>query len=77
MTTSLKYASEKKGLGPGSLIHVGNVHQSESRVTLVDYNHSNFEKRVITSMDEVLPYSDKQSLTWVIVEGLADDGIVE
>lgn len=28
-------------------------------------------------MDEILPYGDKESLTWVIVEGLADAGIVE
>ncbi|CAA0078611.1 Cobalt/magnesium transport protein CorA [Halioglobus japonicus] len=77
MTTSLKYASEKKGLGPGSLIHVGSVHQADSHITLVDYDHANYEKRLVSSLEEVLPYRDKQSLTWVIVEGLADASIVE
>ena len=77
MTTSLKYASEKKGLGPGSLVHVGNVHQADTQVTLVDYGKSHYERRSVASLEEVLPYREKESLTWVIVEGLADAGIVE
>ncbi len=77
MTTSLKYASEKKGLGPGSLIHVGNVHQADTRITLVDYGSSHHEVRTVASVDDILPYREKKSLTWVIVEGLADAGIIE
>ncbi len=77
MATSLKYASEKIGLGPGSLIHVGNVHHSDTRITLIDYSNAHFEEHSISSVEEILPYRHKESATWVIVEGLADASIIE
>lgn len=77
MATSLKYASEKKGLAPGSLVHVGDVHEADTRVTLVDYSTSHYEEHGINSLEDVLRYREKESLTWVIVEGLADASIIE
>ncbi|MCB1691048.1 MAG: magnesium/cobalt transporter CorA [Halioglobus sp.] len=77
MPKSLKYASEKKGLGPGSLIHVGNVLQADTRVTLIDYSSSHYEEKSVASVEDILPYREKKSLTWVIVEGLSDASIVE
>ena len=77
MATSLKYASEKMGLEPGSLVHVGNVHHSDTRITVVDYNSSRCEKNSVTSLEQILECRQKDSITWVIVEGLAEAGIIE
>jgi magnesium transporter len=77
MSTSLKYASDKTGLGPGSLIHVGDVLQSDTRMTLIDYNNEHYEERSISGLDQVLAYRKKESITWVIIEGLADASIIE
>jgi magnesium transporter len=76
MSTSLKLASEKKGLGPGSLVHVGDIHQSDTHITVVDYGKEHFEKRSVPSLKETLEYRNKPSITWVIVEGLADASII-
>jgi len=76
MPKSLKYASDKIGLGPGSLIHVGDVVQSETRVTLIDYNSDHFEQRTVSSLEDILKYRDTASTTWVIIEGLADAEII-
>jgi magnesium transporter len=77
MATSLKYASDKSGLGPGSLVHVGDVHHAEARITLVDYSNAHYEERAVNSLEDILAYRDKESVTWVIVEGLSDASIIE
>jgi magnesium transporter len=77
MATSLKYASGKTGLGPGSLIHVGDVHHTDTRITLIDYSNAHYEERPVGSLEDILAYRDKESITWVIVEGLSDASIIE
>lgn len=77
MSTSLKYASDKIGLEPGSLVHVGDVHHSDSCITLVDYSTTHYEVRTIDSLQDIMAYRDRKSVTWVMVEGLADASIVE
>lgn len=77
MYESLNYASEKLGLPPGSLIHVGNVHTMETKMTIVDYSKEDVEERHIESVDEILKYKERDTMTLVIIEGLANVGIVE
>ena len=38
MTESLSKPSDKLGMEPGSLIHVGDVLESETRITVIDYS---------------------------------------
>jgi len=77
MSRSLKYASDKKGLEPGALVHVGDIHQSVTRMTIVNYNPDHYEERSVSSLEEIAAYHDKKSITWVNVEGLSDASIVE
>ena len=77
MTESLRNASEKTGLPPGTLVHVGDVLETVTRMSVIDYSKENIEERQIQSVDEVLKYRDSETVTWVMVEGLADVGIVE
>ncbi len=41
MSESLSYASEKSGLPPGSLVHVGEVHKHEHKITVIDLQQNN------------------------------------
>lgn len=77
MSGSLKYASDKKGLGPGTLVHVGDIHQTVTRMTIVDYDLDHYEQHPVSSLEEISAYRDKKSITWVNVEGLCDASIVE
>ncbi len=77
MTESLSKTSEKTGLLPGSLIHVGDVLEAQSRISLIDYKKEHIEERQVLCIDEILPYKDTDSITWVIVEGLAEVHIVK
>lgn len=77
MAESLSTNSEKSGLPPGSLIHVGEVPEAETRISVIDYSKDNFEEQEIHSIEEILKYKDKDTVTWVIIEGLTNINIVE
>ena len=47
MADSLTNISEKTGLPPGSLVHVGDVLETESRISLFDYSRENVEERAV------------------------------
>jgi magnesium transporter len=77
MTESLNNASQKLGLPPGSLLHVGNVHEPKPRMAIVDYSKENVEEKEIESVDDILAYKESDSVTLVMIEGLSNVEIVE
>ncbi len=77
MPKSLSYASEKSGLPPGSLVHVGEVHKHEHKITVIDFNKTTLTQRTIKTIDELLPYKTTDTVTWVIIDGLKDVSIID
>jgi magnesium transporter len=77
MSESLSFASEKSGLPPGSLVHVGEVHMHEHKISVVNYNKSTLKKHTVKSIEELLPYKTSDTITWVIVDGLKDVSIID
>jgi len=72
MPDSLTNISDKAGMPPGTLVHVGDTHEAESRITVIDYSKENIEERIIGSIDEILPCLDSNTVTWLNIEGLKD-----
>lgn len=72
MAKSLSSSSEKTGLSPGSLVHVGEVFDNDTIITLINYDANTLEEKIITRVEEMLPYRDLPSTTWVNVDGLRD-----
>lgn len=77
MSESLSKTSEKLGLIPGSLVHVGDVLEAQSKISVIDYTEESVKEKQFHSISEVLQYKDTPSVTWVIIEGLAEVEIVE
>lgn len=77
MAKSLNTESDKSGLPAGSLVHVGEVLESETRITVVDYNQSAINEQRVESIDDILRYKQTDTVTWVTIEGLADVKLVE
>jgi len=77
MPESLSYASEKSGLPPGSLVHVGEVHDHEHKITLINYNKTKLEKRIVKSIEEILTFQSDDTVTWVIIDGLKEVSIID
>lgn len=77
MADSLSNISGKSGMAPGSLVHVGEVHITRSRISLLSYNKETIEERAVESMEDISQYKDLQAVTWVIVEGLSNVEVIE
>ncbi|WP_020561745.1 magnesium/cobalt transporter CorA [Methylosarcina fibrata] len=77
MVDSLSFSSEKIGLPPGSLVHVGEVHDHEHRILMMNFNKSRLEKKTVKAIDEILPHLTPDTVTWVIVDGLKDVSVVD
>lgn len=77
MPDSLSSISEKAGMPPGSLVHVGDVLETECRITLIDYSREKIEEQAVSSIEELLPYKDRDTVTWVNIEGLKNVALIE
>lgn len=76
MTEPIKKAAMKKGLHPGALIHVGERKVEKVRLTVIDYNQDMFVEREFGSLEECLEYADRETVTWINVNGLHDTALI-
>ena len=74
---SRRHASRKTGLAPGSLVHVGDVLVESTSISVIDYNKDTVRETTVTSIDELQSLRSADTVTWVIVEGLANVAVVE
>jgi len=77
VSDSISNVSDKAGMSPGSLVHIGDIVDAESRMSVIDYSKETIEEQSIQSTDEILQYIDKDTVTWLNVEGLKDVELVE
>lgn len=76
MTNPMKKAVLKKGLHPGTLIHVGERKVEHVRMTVIDYDRDMFVEREYKAVEECLEYADRDTVTWINVNGLHDTAII-
>ncbi|HEY9049988.1 MAG TPA: magnesium/cobalt transporter CorA [Gammaproteobacteria bacterium] len=77
MSHSLYSATEKQGLPPGTLIHIGEKPDVNARITVINYDASHFEQKLVDSVEDILPYKSGDKKTWVNIEGLHDVSIIK
>ena len=77
MIESSTNISEKVGMSPGSLIHIGDIHDQDQLITINDYSKNACKVINVESIDDILQFKDKDTVTWVNIEGLKNIEIVE
>ena len=77
MSDSLSPLSEKVGMSPGSLIHIGDVHDQEPAITVTNYNKKHAEVHKVESIDEILKLKENETITWVDIEGLRNTELID
>ncbi|PSJ16670.1 magnesium/cobalt transporter CorA [Nitrosomonas supralitoralis] len=70
-------AADKSGLPAGTLIHIGTKHQSECKISVIQYNAETLIRHDITSISELQQLQNTELITWVNVDGLSNIGIIE
>ncbi|APV43991.1 magnesium transporter [Dehalogenimonas formicexedens] len=69
--------SEKTGLPPGTLIHIGERRSEKTRLRLFDYNESQLLEKDLGGVEEAFPFRDTASVTWINVDGLQETATIE
>ena len=77
MNESIKKRSKKRGLPPGSLVHIGERKAEKTKITVIDYDKEHLEERQIKKIDDCLPFKEKSTATWINLDGLHDVNILE
>ena len=69
--------SKKVSQPPGSMDFVGERRTEETRLTIIDYDETEFLEKEVSSVDEVLPFKDLPTVTWFNVSGLHQTDVIE
>jgi len=77
MRRLIKKRSEKAGLPPGSLIHVGERKAEKVKIRILDYDEAQFEEKEAKNIEESFPFKDKPTVTWINIDGLHEVEIIE
>jgi magnesium transporter len=73
----IKRQSKTAGLPPGTLVHVGERKTEEMRITVMDYDEHNFQKKQVSNIEDCFPFKNTSTVTWINVDGLHDISIIE
>jgi len=77
MTRLMKKRSKKAGLPPGSLVHIGEKKSGDVEITIIDYDESHFEEKVVTTIEECIVFKDRPTVTWINVDRIDRVDIIE
>jgi magnesium transporter len=77
MLKLFKRASNKVGLPPGSLVHIGEKRTEEVTITIIDYDETQFEEKRVDTIEQCFPFKDTPTVTWINIDGIHEVEIIE
>lgn len=72
----VKQRGAKAGMPPGSLVYVGERHAAPARISLIDYDENRITERMLASVDEVRPFTEQSTVTWLNVDDVQEPGLI-
>jgi magnesium transporter len=69
--------SDKSGLPPGTLIHVGEPRAEKPRLTAMVYDASRLLEEELETIGDAFPLSEAPAVTWINVDGIHQVEVVE
>jgi magnesium transporter len=79
MTTDepTKTHSDKAGMLPGTLLHIGERKVENVRITVIDYDEKTFQERQVENIDECIIFRATPTVSWINIDGLHEVEIIE
>ena len=77
MTRHRKKISRKPGLPPGTLAPDGIIKEVPVRITVLDYDAARFQEKMLPVIEEVIPFRDTDTVTWINIDGLGNTSLIE
>ena len=77
MARLIKERAKKRGLPPGTLVHIGEKSGKEVSITVIDYDETHLQEIEIKTIEECFPFKEKPTVTWINIEGLHQAEIIQ
>ncbi|MBU1853322.1 MAG: magnesium/cobalt transporter CorA [Candidatus Omnitrophica bacterium] len=77
MLRPVKKISKVAGLLPGTLVHVGEKKTEHTKFTVIDYNETEFQEKVLKKIEECTSFKEKDSVSWINIDGIYEIDIIE
>jgi magnesium transporter len=77
MAKLIKKRSKKSGLPPGSLIHIGERKVETPKISIIDYDETQFQEKTTQAIEECFLFKDKPTVTWTNIDGLHQTEMLE
>ena len=72
-----KRYTQKVGQPPGTLAYLGEEPTEPVRITIIDYDATNFQEEEAQTVEACVPFIDTESVTWIQIEGIHEVAIIE
>jgi magnesium transporter len=77
MSRLIKKTSKKRGLPPGTLVHIGEKKTEKAKITIIDYDESQFQEKEAKKVEDCFPFKEKPTVTWINVDGIHEADVIE
>ncbi|TRO45591.1 magnesium/cobalt transporter CorA, partial [Candidatus Bathyarchaeota archaeon] len=69
--------SKKRGLPPGTIVHVGEQRHEPVKLTVIKYDSADFQEKTVTDVKEACSFRNKSSVMWLNIDGVHQPEIIE
>ena len=77
MAKFIKKRSNKRGLPPGELVHIGEKRTERSSITVLDYDENTFEETSVKQVEDCFSLKDSPTVSWINVDGVHELDVIE
>ena len=77
MRKLVKKKSQKAGLPPGTLVHIGDKKVEKTTISAITYDQSRSSESKLKSLDEYTPKLAEGAVTWLNVTGVHDLDVIQ
>ena len=77
MARFIRNLTKSNGLYPGSFVFIGKQKVKTARITVIDYDKDNLTEKEISSVEDIVELLDKNSVTWVNIDGIHDTELLK
>lgn len=77
MSHLLKKRSQKSGLPPGSLVHIGKKTSIPTEITLIHYDAEKIVTLDHVNVKTCIEYVEKPAQTWIHIQGIEDAALID
>ncbi len=76
MSRLIKEISKKAGTVPGTLVHIGESKTEKVKITIINYDESDFREKIARSAQECIDSVNEKGVTWINIDGVHDVDLV-